>query len=62
MYNTLLQTVLLYGSESWVATDVMVMMLEGFHNRMDKLLKLSSISLMSLLNNEPTIVGLNYIY
>ena len=33
MYKLLSQTVMLYGSESWVVTWVMLKVLEGFHHR-----------------------------
>ena len=32
MYKTVVQTVLLYRSKSWVVTEAMLMMLEGFQN------------------------------
>ena len=32
MYKAILQAVLLYGSESWVVTDAMMTVLEGFHH------------------------------
>ena len=32
MYNVVVQTVLLYGRNSWVVTDVMLKVLEGFHH------------------------------
>ena len=31
----MVQTVLLYGSESWVVTDLMLEVLEGFHYRVE---------------------------
>ena len=33
MYKALFQEMLLYGSESWVVTDAMMTVLEGFHHR-----------------------------
>ena len=33
MYRAVFQMVLIYGSESWVVTDVMLKVLEGFHHR-----------------------------
>ena len=33
MYNMVVQAVLLYGSEIWVVTDVMMVVMEGFHYR-----------------------------
>ena len=33
MYKVVVQTVLLYGRDSWVGTDVMIKVLEGFHHR-----------------------------
>ena len=32
MYKEVAKTVLLYGRKSWVVTDVMMMVLEGFHH------------------------------
>ena len=32
MYKAVVQAVLLYGSEIWVVTDVMMTVLEGFHH------------------------------
>ena len=32
MYNVVVQTVLIYGCESWVVKGVMMMVLEGFHH------------------------------
>ena len=32
-YKVVVQVVLLYGSEIWVATDAMMTLLEGFHHR-----------------------------
>ena len=31
MYKAVVQTVLIYGSGSWVVTDVILKLLEGFH-------------------------------
>ena len=36
MYKAVVQVVLLYGSESWVVTDAIMIMLEGFYHRIDK--------------------------
>ena len=36
IYNTLVQSVLLYRSESWVVTGEMLKVLEGFHHRLDR--------------------------
>ena len=33
LYKAVVQTVLLYGSESWGATEAMLKVLEGFHHR-----------------------------
>ena len=33
LYKVVVQTVLLYGSEIWVATESMLKVLEGFHHR-----------------------------
>ena len=33
IYKPVVQLVLLYGSEIWVVTDVMMTVLEGFHHR-----------------------------
>ena len=33
MYRAVFQVVFLYGSEIWVVTDMMMTVLEGFHNR-----------------------------
>ena len=33
MYKTVVQIMLLYGSESWVVTGVVLIFLEGFHHR-----------------------------
>ena len=35
-YKEVVQVVMLYGSEIWVITDVMMKVLEGFHHRIDK--------------------------
>ena len=32
MYKVVVQTVLIYRSESWVVTDVMMKVLKGFHH------------------------------
>ena len=32
-YKSVVQTVLLYGSESWAVTDAMMAVLTGFHHR-----------------------------
>ena len=32
MYKEVVNTVLLYGSESWVVTDAMLKVMEGFHH------------------------------
>ena len=36
IYNVLIQTVLLYRSESWVVMDVMMRVLEGFHHQVSQ--------------------------
>ena len=36
IYKAISQAVLLYGSKNWVATDVMMMVLEGFHHSTEK--------------------------
>ena len=33
LYNAVVQTVLLYGSESWVITEAIMKVLEAFHQR-----------------------------
>ena len=33
LYKTVSQTVILYGSDSWLVTGVIFKVLEGFHNR-----------------------------
>ena len=33
LYNSVLQSVLLYGSESWVVTGTILKVLEGFHHQ-----------------------------
>ena len=33
MYKVLVQAVLLYGSEIWLVTDLIMNVLEGFHHR-----------------------------
>ena len=33
MYKEMVQTVLLYGRERWVVTEVMLTVLEGFNNQ-----------------------------
>ena len=33
MYKAVVQTVLLYGSESWVIMNAMMKVLEGFHHQ-----------------------------
>ena len=33
MYKAVSYTVLLYGSKSWVVTEAMLKILEGFHHR-----------------------------
>ena len=33
MYNAVVQTVLICGSESWVVTELILKDLEGFHNK-----------------------------
>ena len=33
VYKTLDQTVIFYGSDSWLVVDVMLKVLEGFHHR-----------------------------
>ena len=33
IYKAVVQAVLLYGIKIWVVTDVMMMVLEGFHHR-----------------------------
>ena len=38
MYKAVFQTVLLYGSESWLVTDAMLTMLEGFCHRTTSLI------------------------
>ena len=35
MYKAVVQTMLLYASESWVDTGAMLTVLEGFHHRLD---------------------------
>ena len=32
MYNVVVHTVILYGSKSWVVTEVMLKVMEGFHH------------------------------
>ena len=34
MYKSVVQTLLLYGSESWVVTGAMLKVMEGFHHRL----------------------------
>ena len=36
LYKVVAQTVLLYGSESWVVTGAMLKVLEGLHNILDR--------------------------
>ena len=36
LYKSVAQTVLLYGSESWVVTGAMLKFLEGFQHREDR--------------------------
>ena len=36
IYKAVTQSVLIYGSESWVVTGVMLKVLEVFHNRLDR--------------------------
>ena len=36
IYKVVLQTVLLYESDSWVVTEAMLKVLEGFHHRVDR--------------------------
>ena len=33
MYKAVFQTVLIYGSDSWVVMDAILKVLEGFHHR-----------------------------
>ena len=35
MYKVVVQVVLLYERESWVVTDVMMVVLDGFHHRIN---------------------------
>ena len=36
MYKVVVHMVLLYGREIWVVTDAMMMVLQGFHHRIDR--------------------------
>ena len=36
LYKAVVQTVLLYGCEIWVVTDLMMMVLECFHHRVTR--------------------------
>ena len=36
MYKAVVQAVRLYGSERWVVTDKMMMVLEGFHQTIER--------------------------
>ena len=36
MYKEVVQTLILYGSESWIVTDETVKVLEGFHHRISR--------------------------
>ena len=36
MYKAVVQTVLLYGRRSWVVTEAMLKVLEGFHHQVDR--------------------------
>ena len=33
MYKAVVQTVLIYGSDSWVVTDVILKVVDGFHHQ-----------------------------
>ena len=35
MYKVVVQTVILYGSMSWVLTEAILEVLEGFHHKVD---------------------------
>ena len=39
MYKAVAQSVLFYGSESWVVTGEMLKFLEGFHHRASRRIK-----------------------
>ena len=36
VYNAMVHTMLLYGINSWVVTDVILKVLEGFHHLLDQ--------------------------
>ena len=38
IYNLVVQTVLPYGYQSWVVTDAMITVLDGFYHRVDWIL------------------------
>ena len=42
VYKVVVQMVLLYGSDSWVVTEAMLNVLEGFHHRVAQ--KIAGIS------------------
>ena len=39
MYKVVVKEVLMYGSEIWVMTDIMIMVLEGFHQKIARRLR-----------------------